>query len=335
MIRIYTSGNEEDAQRLLSLIELNKAVEMKKEKEKEEIYYSKPALPIASIVSSASEIKPYRISCTEGRSNHHKEIQSRKYFAVSRECLLSSNLNENTINYAKISYAHPKVVMYSNGNDNRNEIIDLRSHFPAPFDQGQLGSCTANALCSIVSYDIPNFMGSRLFLYYNERMIESHISEDTGALLSDGIKSLLEHGVCSESDWPYDVSKFDQKPSDECYRKALDHQALNVKPLEKTMEEMKNALRNGYPFVVGIILFSSFQSYEVACTGMVPLPSMEETMLGGHAVTCVGFDDVKKVWIMRNSWGDHWGDKGYFYLPYYYLLSNLAQDLWCITKMEI
>jgi C1A family cysteine protease len=203
------------------------------------------------------------------------------------------------------------------------------------FDQGSLGSCTANGLCALISYLQPGFMGSRLFLYYNERSLEGTVEEDSGAYVIDGINSLVKNGICKESMWPYDISKYKVKPSDSCYQNALDHQALKVKNLQQDREIMKKSLANGIPFVVGIAVYESFMSASVAKTGIVPMPKYREQLLGGHLVTCVGYDDKKGLWILRNSWGVEWGDKGYFYLPYQYLLkSQLTSDLWCILKME-
>ena len=221
-----------------------------------------------------------------------------------------------------------------------NQKVDLRSKFPPPFDQGNLGSCTANALCGIISYDLGQtknkyFIGSRLFLYYNERKLENDIPDDAGAQLSDGVKVLCTYGICPEAEWPYDVSKFASKPPDKCYEDATIHHAIQAKNIRNDLLSMKEALSNGYPFVVGIMIYDSFQSKAVALSGMVPMPSSHENCLGGHAVACVGFDDQKQVWIMRNSWGTNWGDRGYFYLPYAYLLNcKLASDLWCVTKMS-
>jgi C1A family cysteine protease len=165
--------------------------------------------------------------------------------------------------------------------------------------------------------------------------MENSILEDAGAELKDGIQTLLTYGICPETDWPYYISNFDDRPPDYAYEHALENKAIDVKHIDNTMEDMMGALDNGYPFVVGIMVFESFESYEVLKTGMVPLPYSYETSLGGHAVVCVGYDDIKKVWIMRNSWGSAWGDGGYFYLPYEYLLrDDLASDLWCITKMS-
>lgn len=216
-------------------------------------------------------------------------------------------------------------------------VVDLRLKFQAPYDQGALGSCTANALCGIVGYLDPKMLGSRLFLYYNERAMEGTLAEDSGAFLEDGVKSLETFGICPETMWTYDVAKFTVQPPGECYKEALDHQVLHAKQLYNDLHTMRTALAEGYPFVVGIMIYESFESEGVARHGLVPMPAVAagEQMLGGHAVCCVGYNDVKKVWIMRNSWGSGWGDGGYFYLPYDYLLdSTLATDLWTIIKME-
>jgi len=181
-------------------------------------------------------------------------------------------------------------------------------------------------------------IGSRLFLYYNERDTDVNTTIDTdtdnGAYLSDGIISLQKHGICQELDWPYIIEKFDDKPNDDCYKYASKHTVTQVENINNDIFQMKNNLANGNPFVVGIAVYSSFESVKVAKTGMVPMPTVKDTLLGGHAIVCVGYDDSKQVWIMRNSWGTSWGDKGYFYLPYLYLLdSSLSSDLWCIKKM--
>lgn len=214
--------------------------------------------------------------------------------------------------------------------------IDLRSKFQSVYEQGNLGSCTANALCSIIGFINPLISGSRLFVYYNARMIADNILYDSGATLEDGIESLQICGVCQESEWNYDISKFTIKPSEQCYINALNNIVLQVNNVNNDIFNMKNSLLNNYPFVVGIAVYSSFESYSVAKTGNVPLPVRnKEAYLGGHAVVCVGYDDRKKVWIMRNSWGNKWGDKGYFYLPYSYLVNPLlSSDIWTIEKIN-
>ena len=220
-------------------------------------------------------------------------------------------------------------------NINKSNFVDLRSKFPPVFEQGKLGSCTANALCAIISYNIKDFIGSRLFLYYNERKLENDIPDDSGAELTDGIKSLQMYGICPETDWIYDISKYAIKPPDKCYIDATVHKAIQVKNLSNDITMMKNTLLSGYPFVVGINVFESFESEYVVKTGNVSMPHHNERCLGGHAIVICGYDDIKKIWIARNSWGSNWGDKGYFYLPYLYLVdSSLSSDLWTIYKMS-
>jgi C1A family cysteine protease len=213
------------------------------------------------------------------------------------------------------------------------DTVDLRPQMPPVYNQGALGSCTANALVAGFQYKDMDFMGSRLFLYYNERCIENDVQEDAGAQLYDGIKSLLDSGVCSEQSWAYDISKFAQKPPPECYVEAEKHQALECHNIPQDLESMKHSLFQGVPFVVGIQLFEEFETEEVAKTGIVPFPTDQSVSIGGHAVLCVGY--TPEHWIMRNSWGKEWGDAGYFYLPHDYLLNDfLSSDLWNIMKVE-
>ena len=206
---------------------------------------------------------------------------------------------------------------------------------PPVYDQGQLGSCTANALCAAVQYAVPAVYGSRLFVYYNERKLENDIPDDAGATLTDGVLCLERYGVCMDSDWPYDVSKFATAPPAACYAAAAKHRVAMAYRVPPDAAAMKRVLASGFPFVTGIAVYASFESAAVACTGVVSMPSVStgETCLGGHAVLCVGYDDARGRWIMRNSWGSRWGDRGYFYLPYAYLLTpSLASDMWAITR---
>lgn len=212
--------------------------------------------------------------------------------------------------------------------------MDLRDKMPPIYDQGDLGSCTSNALVAAYCFNDRDFMGSRLFLYYNERKIRGDEKEDSGAYLSDGIKSLEEEGVCPESEWPYKISKFKDCPPPECYIHAKRHRAEKATNIMDDLDHMKNALCVGFPFVVGITIFESFESLEASRTGVVSMPKPNEKVLGGHAVVVVGYDDSKRQWIMRNSWGTDWGDKGYFYLPYEYLMNqSWTSDLWNITQV--
>jgi len=220
------------------------------------------------------------------------------------------------------------------------QVVDLRSSLPAPYDQGQLGSCTANAIAGALQFDqakqkLTSVMPSRLFIYYNERVLEHTVNSDAGAMIRDGIKSVATIGVCSETLWTYDINKFAKKPPDTCYQDGIKHLALTYKRLTQHLNKMQACLAEGYPFVSGITVYESFESPLVAQTGMVPMPEHTERALGGHAVLACGYDNDKQMFLMRNSWGSDWGEKGYFYLPYAYLLSgDLSSDFWTIRTVE-
>src|SRR5262249_29816320 len=151
------------------------------------------------------------------------------------------------------------------------------------------------------------FMPSRLFIYYNERVIEHHVSTDSGAQLRDGMKTLAKQGVCPEKDWAYDTAKFADKPPQNCFVEATDHRATQYQRLVQTLTQMKGCLASGFPFVFGFTVYTSFESPEVAKSGIVPMPSTGESVEGGHAVMAVGYDERQRVFIVRNSWGDTWG----------------------------
>lgn len=217
--------------------------------------------------------------------------------------------------------------------------IDLRSKFTAPYDQGELGSCTAQAIAGAIEYvhtvsEKGSFMPSRLFVYFNEREIEGTVNEDAGAMIRDGIKSVVSQGVCAEELWPYTISKFRDKPNSSCYEQALDNQVLLYRRVTEDLYDMKACLASGFPFVFGMAVYTSFESSKTAKTGVVSMPASKEKMLGGHAMLAVGYSNSDKAFIVRNSWGA-WGDKGYCYIPYEYIADdNLADDRWMITSVE-
>jgi C1A family cysteine protease len=220
------------------------------------------------------------------------------------------------------------------------QLVDLRPYCPKVYDQGHLGSCTANSIAGAYEFDEMKqkedhaFTPSRLFIYYNERKMENTIDEDAGAMLRDGIKTINNDGVCPENMWEYDISKFTTEPSKEAYDSAKHHKCVEYKRVEQTLPQLKQCLIEGFPFIFGMMVYESFESMEVAKTGNVPMPKEDESLLGGHAVLCVGFDDTKKVFMVRNSWGEGWGDNGYFYLPYDFMKdSSLVSDIWTVRKV--
>lgn len=215
------------------------------------------------------------------------------------------------------------------------KTIDLRQYCSAVEDQGQLGSCTAQALAANIEFldnrlDAKYTDVSRLFIYYNERVLENSVESDSGAMLRDGIKTLKNDGACHEDIWPYVINKFALKPPVKCYAQAKKHVIVSYHRI-KTIEEMVNCLASGYPFVFGFSVYKSFNSEKTAKTGIVDMPKKGEPVLGGHAVMAVGFDQLKKRFIVRNSWGVNWGINGYFTMPFKYL-ETLADDFWTIRK---
>jgi len=220
--------------------------------------------------------------------------------------------------------------------------VDLRSSDSPIFDQGTLGSCTGQATAGAYMFNLKRqneelFTPSRLFIYYNGRKALGTIKQDSGAMLRDCIKSVNDDGVCKEDSWPYDISKFKNKPKRKCYREAKNYQSVSYSRVPRSLDSFKSCLAYGLPFVFGFAVYESFMTRAVAQTGIMVWPTKEEKRLGGHAVVAVGYDDSMGdgCFIVRNSWGDKWGDKGYFYMPYAYLTGKgLADDFWVIQTVE-
>jgi C1A family cysteine protease len=218
--------------------------------------------------------------------------------------------------------------------------VDLREGCPKTvYDQGHLGSCTANAIAGAFEFDLlrqglRDFMPSRLFIYYNERAREGTVPCDSGAMIRDGIKSVVKQGVCDENEWAYDIARFADQPPGTCYTDAKRNRAAGYQRVPRTLNQFKGCLAHGYPIVFGFRVYQSFESPEVARTGVVPMPAPGEEALGGHAVLAVGYDDATGRFLVRNSWGPDWGDGGYFTLPYGYLTDRgLSSDFWALLQV--
>jgi len=225
--------------------------------------------------------------------------------------------------------------------------VDLRRRCPPVYDQGHLGSCTANAIAAAYEMDEqqPTMTPSRLFIYYNERRIERTVQIDTGSSLRDGMKSLRKFGACPEAMWGYDIGKFDVKPSKSCYAAADGYKGVEYKAVKHDLRHIKACLMKGYPVVFGFLVFESFE--HASETGVAVMPKLcegvtkgsdlthyDEQCIGGHAVLLVGYDDKKRTFIVRNSYGADWGDKGYFTMPYHYVANRfLCHDFWVLTKV--
>ena len=235
--------------------------------------------------------------------------------------------------------AHVKYQAAQWNPDELPAYVDLRPHLTPIEDQGEVGSCTANALAGAVEYleKRLNDSGervSRLFIYYNERAQDGETSQDHGAALSDGIKVLKEDGACAEELWPYDKDRVFEKPTHEAYHAARPHSIDEAQRVNVQLHDMKHCLAEGYPFVFGLEIYDQFEKDGLENSGLITTPDKDtHEHAGGHAMLCVGYSDKDEVFLVRNSWGEDWGDAGYCYVPYEYLADpSYTHDLWTLRR---
>jgi C1A family cysteine protease len=230
------------------------------------------------------------------------------------------------------------------------QAVSLRENFKFCFDQGQLGSCGLNSgvmnLMYLYGFDIP--LLSRLYGYYKVRELEGNVNEDSGVTLRNVCKVLQQTGVCVEDLFPYVIQKFKNKPTVEMDIDAQKHKIKGYYRV-RTVDEVKKALNNGYPILVGMLVFEEMESKKVAKTGIVPMPADPNNVLGGHAVLLTGYEDAKEAkglmklfrsifrkpnasgYVeLQNSWGEDWGDNGFFKFSYEYF-DNYVIDAWVLT----
>lgn len=219
------------------------------------------------------------------------------------------------------------------------DSVDMRSQCCPIMDQGNLGSCTSHAITAALRFvmmkqGMQDLELSRLAIYYGEREKEGTIDSDAGAMIRDGMKVVNSQGAGPESDWLYDISKFRDKPTAQYYKDALLDRAISYQRVTRSLDQMRACLASGYPFVFGFSVYESFETQQVAETGHVFMPRRGERLLGGHAVMCCGYNDIAQAFYVQNSWGDSWGMKGFFTLPYTYLInSSLSSDFWTIRMI--
>jgi C1A family cysteine protease len=180
------------------------------------------------------------------------------------------------------------------------------------------------------------YQPSRLFLYYFTRFLEDTVEEDSGANLKDLMKTVMVFGCPSEEDLPYDITKFTEKPPLEIVKKAREHlDNFDYFSVKQDLNVMKQVLADGFPIIIGIVLFESFFYDETMKTGIVPIPKVTESISGGHAILIVKYDDDTNCFTIQNSWGSDVGQSGYFDIPYEYILNeNLGQDYWHLRKFK-
>lgn len=219
--------------------------------------------------------------------------------------------------------------------------LDLRSGCPPVYDQGQLGSCTANAEAGLHQYHqirqglLPSFVPSRLMLYYGERAMEGTVSTDSGANGDDGIEFLHRTGICPETTWPYNIAEFAVKPPAIAYQQATAHKISGPVTVNGSLVELKTYLvTTQIPIVFGFTAYPELESAQVATSGILPMPTRGEQPIGGHEVMIVGYDDSKQAFLCRNSWGTSWGLSGYFWMPYSYITNSaLSGDYRSFAKV--
>jgi C1A family cysteine protease len=227
---------------------------------------------------------------------------------------------------------------YQLTNTAQSNIVDLRQYCSSIEDQGKLGSCTGNAIAGAIellhkrqsrTLDI-----SRLFIYYYERKFIGTVNYDSGAYIRDGIKACYTYGAPTENLWPYNISKFKMQPHKTAIVDALKRKVTSYQRA-LDFNQVIDSITSGYPVTIGFNVYSSFDSPAVAKTGIMPYPNVnKERLLGGHAVLIVGYNKTNNTFIVRNSWGTRWGDKGYFYMPFEVIQNNrMSSDFWVIKSI--
>lgn len=217
-------------------------------------------------------------------------------------------------------------------------------------NQKQQGSCTGHGTAGVVMFDQKKqgqkvVVPARAMIYYDARLAEGTQDQDSGAQVRDAVAGVARSGVVPDSEFPYDDQVFDVSPSAQDYADAKQQEALVYEATR--FPHLNQALASGFPFVFGFTVYESFETAEVAATGIVPIPKRGEQVLGGHCVWCYGFNSRFKAAgndkipprtkVCRNSWmdegGSSWGANGDFFLPQWFFDSGNASDFWTIRRV--
>jgi C1A family cysteine protease len=217
--------------------------------------------------------------------------------------------------------------------------FSLRAKMPPVYDQGQLGSCTANAIGGCVQYEQMKqkeaegtHTPSRLFIYYAERAMEGTVDADSGAMIRDGMKVIATIGSPPETDWPYDIAKFKQKPPAQAFSDALKYEATYGR-VTQSAHSLQASVYFKRPVVFGFVVYESFET--IGPDGIMPMPNINtEQVMGGHATVVVGYKQINGhlYFEVRNSWSSSWGDSGYFWAPAAFMISgDFCNDFWHVN----
>ena len=238
---------------------------------------------------------------------------------------------------------------YGTGERPSDRKHDLINYINRVYHQGRLNNCTANALCSAYGLELMRqsmesnntynyFESSRLFLYYNSRLKDNTTDQNVGVSVHDTLKAMKKYGLCTEALWPYHEQKFSLKPFSSCYQEGLGNSIANYARLKQNIDQFRSCLKADYPFTVLFEVYSSFLRLENNTTGLMPVPTEDEIRQEDpslHTVLAVGYDDDTQCITILNSWGSHFGNDGYFYMPYEYILNKKrAFDFWKIEEVS-
>ncbi len=200
------------------------------------------------------------------------------------------------------------------------------------YNQKNLGSCVSNSIAWSMRYLKRSFNPSRLFMYYNQRLIDykegdNNPSIDDGTYVASGVKAAVRYGACPGDVYPYFIRNYNKAPPQYLYPAAYTYRIGKTGNVQQNIDSMKACLAAGYPFIFGFYIYSSFEDPSVDATGIVPYPDVNtETYLGGHSGVAVGYDDSTSYIKFANSYGKDWGDNGYGYIPYDYILNPDLTD---------
>lgn len=228
--------------------------------------------------------------------------------------------------------------VYERSDKPLRDAVDLREWASLVEDQSQLGSCSGNAVANayelLVKKEKPDIFVelSRLFIYYNTRLLEGSLGTDAGATLRGSMKAAEKFGLCKESLWPYHIDEFDTKPTEECYADAKHRTIKNYQRIAN-VGDMLDALNNEKPVVFGVDVFEGFM-YLNKDESTVYVPMYRSESLGAHAMSMEGYDLSKGVFLAKNSFGTNWGDQGYCWIPFEYI-SLYGFDMWIFDIVDI